>query len=138
MPKTIALSGFIQKQSRRIIRLLISQKYTRQRPDTRACSVCGLAPLIRINQGDLGRFCLYYGVRIPPNELDASNRGIRVYCVRDGNHFVWPLVGIKPKELLEWRVQHIDRHLQRKALIWGIVIAVISLFMTAIGVWAGR
>lgn len=38
-------------------------------------------------------------------------------------------------DMLQWRVQHSDWHLTRTSLRIGAIVGVLSLVMTAIGVW---
>jgi len=119
----------------RIFKYFKYRKEARERSDSRPCAVCGLAPKIRLNTDSMGRYCLYYGVRIPPEDLNKVDEGLREYCRLDGNHFTWPVRNVDPKELLDWRIQHNDRHFNRKVLVWGVAIGVLTIVITALGVW---
>ena len=100
-------------------------------PDTRPCSACGLAPRIRLNN-HLGRYCLYFGTRIPEDEARDLG-GLRKFCIEDGNHFVWPVHGYSAKELLAWRMTMADWRLKRTFLKVAIVVALASLALAPFG-----
>lgn len=102
------------------------------RPDTRPCAACGLAPRIRLNR-NLGRYCLYYGVRIPSDETREMTV-LRRHCMRDGNHFVWPVEGYTAKELLAWKMTHADWHLKRTAIKVVIIVTLASMALAPFGV----
>jgi hypothetical protein len=101
--------------------------------DHRPCAMCGLAPRIKVHEG-MGQFCLYYGIRISDDEANDVDNDIRKICRQDGNHFTWPVVGLKADELLKWHIDHLDHHLQRTTLIWGVVIGVVSLVISLLSV----
>lgn len=101
-------------------------------PDSRPCKLCGLAPRIRINN-NLGRYCLYYGTRIPEDEAREIT-GLRKICIEDGNHFVWPVQGYTAKDLLAWKMTMTDWRLKRTFLKVAIFVALLSLALTPFGV----
>jgi len=116
-----------------LFRFLKVRRESRHRTDRRPCKICGLAPKIKVREG-LGQYCLYYGIRIADDEASDTNNWVRKICLQDGNNFTWPVIGLKADELLEWRREHLDRHLRRKALIWGVAIGVASLVISMLGV----
>ena len=105
---------------------------SKQLIDTRPCAVCGLAPKIKLKNADMGQFCLYYGVRIPVDEANQIQRGLRALCLQDGNHFTWPVLGYSAEKLLQWRMTHVDWHLKRSALKVGAFAGVISLIISGV------
>ena len=108
-----------------------------RQPDSRPCRICGLAPEIRLSS-EHGRFCLFYGVRIAPEEAGEADSPIRRRCLQDGNHFVWPLCGLTAQQLLEWKRQHADWHLDRLGLKVAIISGTVSGLVTVIGLLLGR
>jgi len=101
---------------------------------TRPCNLCGLAPEITAREG-LGVYCLYFGMRIPQDEAEDPRSAFRQSCVANGNHFVWPVKGVNPAELHEWKIAHEDWYLNRKAVKAGMIVGLISLVASAIGIW---
>lgn len=121
----------------RLLTFIRMHKKARLRTDNRPCAICGLAPKIRLSSdgNNYGRYCLYYGLRVPPEELNNVHEGLRLVCREDGNHFTWPVIGVTPKDLLDWRMDHMDRHFHRKVLVWGVLIGVATILVTALGIW---
>lgn len=108
------------------------------------CAICGMAAKISLSNHQDERYCLWYKVRLPADEVNDPQTPLRQYCVRDGNHFAWPLRGITPLELAEYARIHLDwathRRSARVTLLSnriGMVIGVASLALTALGVWLG-
>jgi hypothetical protein len=96
---------------------------------TQPCAICGLAPQIPLANGSFGRVCLFYDTRISGDELSETSRGIRKACLDDGDHFAWPLRGVRPTELLAWRMTHNDWWLQRlnaKAASAGVAVTTLG------------
>jgi len=100
--------------------------------DTRPCRICGLAPQIRIS-AEHGQFCLYYGVRLANDETRDRDNALRQRCIKDGNHFTWPVKGMTAGQLLEWRRQHMDWHLRRVSLKWAMFVGAVSIGLTVLG-----
>ncbi len=102
---------------------------------TRPCSICGLSVPIPLRQGALGRVCLFYGIRIAPDEINDPSAPLRRHCVNDGNHFTWPARGISALELLDWRKDYLDWHIRRKSLRVAIVAGVVSAIVGLVGLF---
>lgn len=117
----------------KLIEIFDVRRAIRRTGDKRPCAVCGLAPKIRLD-GDYGRVCLFYGVRILPEEENDTNKGMRAYCMKDGNNFVWPVLGLNHKDLLDWSIHRNDWYLKRTALKVGAVVGVLGVVLTAIGI----
>lgn len=98
----------------------------------RPCRICGLAPNIRLSE-EHGQYCLYYGVRITPEEAGNPQSILRRRCIEDGNLFVWPLRGLTPIQLLDWRRQQADWRLKRLSLKSAMIIGGISVLLTLAG-----
>lgn len=107
---------------------------------TRPCGLCGLCEDIDHRNGaDIGKLCLYFGVRIADDELMDPRSGPRQTCIKQGNYFVWPVKDVKPFELLKW--DH-ERHTQSLAIkksriayvgaVVAIAVSVISLVVSVI------
>ncbi|RME42251.1 MAG: hypothetical protein D6791_18230, partial [Chloroflexi bacterium] len=94
-------------------------------------------PEIRLSR-EHGRFCLFYGVRIAPEEADDARSPIRRRCLQDGNHFVWPLRGMTSQQLLEWKQRHADWHLDRMGVKVAMLSGLVSAQVTALGLLLGR
>jgi hypothetical protein len=111
------------------------RRHLRTLQDSRPCAICGLAPKIRLGDGQYGHYCLFYGARITPEESQDSNTGLRAHCIKDGNQFTWPIRGYSPKDLLVWRINHSDWYLKRTAMKVAAVVAILSLVLSAVGLW---
>ncbi|MGI9304640.1 MAG: hypothetical protein ACR2RB_18330 [Gammaproteobacteria bacterium] len=111
------------------------RRQLRTSKDTRPCSICGLGPKIRLGKGQYGQFCLYYGVRIAPEESQDVTFSLRAYCIKDGNHFTWPTRGYSAKDLLAWRINHTDWYLKRTAMKVAAVVAIVSVVLSVVGTW---
>jgi hypothetical protein len=72
----------------------------------------------------MGRYCLFFQVRIPEDEESDGNSELRKACVKSGNHFTWPLDGLTAKDLLDYRFKHADWRLKRWALKVGMAVGV--------------
>jgi len=101
--------------------------------DTRPCSACGMAAKIKLDQA-LGSYCLWYQVRISPDELSERKTPLRARCITDGNNFIWPLVGVKSVELVNYKRDHHDWYIKRTSLKVGMVIAVVSVVVGLVSV----
>lgn len=102
--------------------------------DTRPCAICGLAPRIKLKNADMGRYCIFYGIRISKEEESDDKSDVRQNCMKDGNNFTWPVESFSPQELLEWRKNHTDWFLRRSAIKVAAFVGVVSVFLTAIGI----
>ena len=107
----------------------------RTRPDTRPCAACGLAPRIRLHN-HLGRYCLYFGTRIPEDEARELN-DLRKFCIEDGNHCVRPVHRYSAKDLLAWRMTMADWHRKRWILKVAVIVASASLAPAPFGLLSG-
>lgn len=117
----------------KFIEIFDVRRAIRRTGDNRPCAVCGLAPRIRLD-GDYGRVCLFYGVRILSDEENDVTKGMRSYCMNDGNNFVWPVRGLGHKDLLDWSIHRSDWYLKRTAIKVGAVVGVLGVVLTAIGI----
>jgi len=102
---------------------------------TRPCGLCGLSVPIPIRGGALGRVCLFYGIRIAPDEINDPSAPLRRQCVVNGNHFTWPARGMSASELLAWRREHLDWAVGRRSLHVAIVTGIVTAAATLIGVF---
>lgn len=108
----------------------IGRRFRRSAPsDSRPCAICALAGDIPLGEGH-GRFCLYFGVRIAPDELGDTKASLRKHCLRAGNQFTWPVRGASAHEMLEWRMQHQDWRLRRSAERISAVVGVVGVVLT--------
>lgn len=101
---------------------------------TPPCRLCAFAIRITATRQDHGRWCIWYGVRVPADELDRSTSALRMQCLRDGNNFQWPLAGLSSERLLEWRMRLSDWQLQRSTMATQKIAAVVSLVLSGIAI----
>lgn len=106
------------------------------------CRLCGLAGDIPFENHKDARYCVFFDVRIPADEVSDPNSTMRKRCVLDGNHFTWKIRSTTPIQrfehivrLSDWAEQRRQRKINIFAMRIGIVIAASSLLMTAIGIW---
>lgn len=100
------------------------------------CRLCAFAIPIVATRQDHGRLCIWYGVRIPADELAEPISALRTKCLRDGNNFHWPLMGMTPERLLEWRMRLADWQLQRSTTATKKYAAIVTLVLSGIAVAA--
>lgn len=98
------------------------------------CRMCGFAAPVA-GKGNWGAQCLYYDLYIKNEDLSDPQSSARTACLKDGNNFCFRIKGMTPYQLLQWRVQHTDWYLTRTALRLGAIVGVLSLLMTAAGMW---
>lgn len=99
------------------------------------CSMCGFAVPVLSSKGEYGCQCIYFDIYIPKDDLVKSHGEMRRLCIRSGNNFRFRMKGMSPMDMLQWRVQHSDWYLTRTSVRIGAIVGVLSLVMTAIGIW---
>lgn len=107
------------------LRIVLSRKAPQ---DSRPCAICGLAPQTRLSRGH-GRWCLYYSMRVAADEEGDPNAPLRAHCRRDGNHFIFPLVGFTASDLLEYTIRHAEMRNKMRSKMYaayGSVVAALA------------
>jgi hypothetical protein len=99
------------------------------------CRLCAFAvPIIGVGASNVGRQCIWYGIRLPASELEEPTSEVRQHCLRDGNNFSWSILGFTTEKLLEMRMKMTDWHLQRSATAVQRHAAIISLVLSGIAI----
>ncbi|MHB8698662.1 MAG: hypothetical protein ACYC9J_11655 [Sulfuricaulis sp.] len=99
------------------------------------CSMCGFAVPVVAKKGQYGSQCLYFDVYIPRDDLFDSQGAMRRACIRSGNQFRFRMKDMSPMDMLQWRMKHTDWYLKRTSVRIGAIVGVVSLVMTALGIW---
>lgn len=92
------------------------------------CSLCGLCA--KTDTDGHGYVCLWYDVYQSYDEATTSDGALRAVCLSDGNHFRFRLKGIRPNEMLEWRIRHTDWAATRRYATIGAVTGAVSLLVS--------
>ncbi len=99
------------------------------------CRLCAFAVTITASHStDHGKLCIWYGVRLPADELKQPRSDVRSHCMRDGNNFQWPIRGYSTKQLLEQRMKLTDWYLQRSSTSTQRLASIISLALSGIAI----
>jgi hypothetical protein len=99
------------------------------------CRLCAFAvPIYASREHNHGRQCIWYGVRLPADELEQPSSDVRQHCVRDGNNFQWPLKGFTSEKVLELRMKLTDWNLQRSSTVVQRLSSIISLVLSGIAI----
>lgn len=100
-----------------------------------ACKHCGLCSP---SENEKGFYCLYYTCELPNTDAEDIDTPLRRQCRMDGNHFIWPVKGITPLELVRLKIDAekplFSRH-TAIASLWlstmGFLVSVVSLLSSA-------
>jgi len=100
------------------------------------CSLCGLCA--KTDTEGHGYVCLWYDVYQSAADAVSSHGDLRAACIRDGNHFRFRLKGIRPTEMLEWRIRHTDWAATRRYATIGAVTGAVSLLVAIAALFASH
>ncbi len=99
------------------------------------CRLCAFAvPIYASREHNHGRQCIWYGVRLPADELEQPSSDVRRHCLRDGNNFQWPLKGFTSEKVLALRMKLTDWNLQRSSTAVQRLASIISLVLSGVAI----